>query len=155
LSCPCRVATCVGLLHGVASDTGTPHTACAASSRRNTQYPTRLSVSVNDFLDTLGPKIMQPQLRHIVVPGSPGQVLCLHVVQATKSHCIDAGTRAAPGGVLPRYQRLYAIGVDPGRCPAQTPQRECGLLDGSAPALQTGFPAWPRGYPHTPLSKDP
>ena len=34
-----------------------------------------------------------------------------------------------------------------GRSPAQQRPRRCGLLDGSAPALHTGSPAWRRGDP--------
>src|SRR5215216_6781911 len=63
-------------------------------------------VSVNSFLDTFGPKIMRHPPRHIVAHVAPGQGLCSHAVQSATSHCIDAGTRAALGGVLPQSQRL-------------------------------------------------
>src|SRR5215467_8308561 len=62
-------------------------------------------VSVNSFLDTLRPQIRLHQLRHTVAPVSPGQGLYIHADQSARSHCIDAETHAAPGGVLPRYQR--------------------------------------------------
>src|SRR5262249_17306033 len=64
------------------------------------------NVSVNSFLDTFGPKIRLPQLRHTVAPVSPGQGLYSHAAQSARSHCIDAETRAAPGGGLPPSQRL-------------------------------------------------
>jgi hypothetical protein len=63
-------------------------------------------VSVNSFLDTRRPKIMLHQRKHIVAHVLPGQGLCSHAVQSARSHCIDAGTRAVPSGVLPRYQKL-------------------------------------------------
>ena len=62
-------------------------------------------VSVNSFLDTFGPKIKLQPPRHTVARVSPGRVLCIHAAQSARSHCIDAETRAAPGGVLPPYQR--------------------------------------------------
>jgi len=66
-------------------------------------------VSVNSFLDTRGPTMMRHELRPIVVPSSLGQGLCLHAVQSTPFHGLDAGPRAAPGGVLPRYPRSSAL----------------------------------------------
>jgi len=63
------------------------------------------TVSVNSFLDTFGPKIRLHQPRHTVAHVAPEQVFCIHAVQSARFHCIDAGTRAAPSGVLPRYQR--------------------------------------------------
>src|SRR5262249_30510346 len=59
----------------------------------------------NSFLDTFGPKIRLPQPRHTVAPVAPGQGFCLHAVQSARFHCIDAGTPAAPSGVLPRSRR--------------------------------------------------
>ena len=64
------------------------------------------AVSVNSFLDTCGPKIRLPQLRHNVAHVSPGLELCIHAVQSATSHCIDAETRAALGEALPQYQRF-------------------------------------------------
>jgi hypothetical protein len=61
-------------------------------------------VSVNSFLDTLGPKIMRPQPRHTVAPVAPGPGLCSHAGRSARSYCIDAGTRGAPGAALPPYQ---------------------------------------------------
>ena len=66
----------------------------------------RTTVSVNSFLDTLGPKIMRHQLRHSVAHVSPGQGLGIHAVQSARSHYIDAETRAVPGEALPRYQKF-------------------------------------------------
>ena len=63
-------------------------------------------VSVNSFLDTRGSKIMRHQPKSIVAHVLPGQGLYSHAVQSARSHYIDAGTHAAPSGVLPRYQRL-------------------------------------------------
>ena len=63
-------------------------------------------VSVNSFLDTFGPKIMRHEPRHTVAHVSPGQELYIHAAQSARSHYIDAGTHAAPGAALPRYQRL-------------------------------------------------
>ena len=40
-----------------------------------------LSVSVNSFLDTFGPKIRLQQPRHNIAPVSPGRGLCSHAVQ--------------------------------------------------------------------------
>ena len=62
-------------------------------------------VSVNSFLDTFGPKIKLQPPRHTVARVSPGRVLCIHAAQSARSHCIDAETRAAPGGGPPPYQR--------------------------------------------------
>jgi DDE family transposase len=45
-------------------------------------------------------------LRHIVARVSPGQGLCSHAAQSARSHDIGAETHAAPGGVLPRYQKF-------------------------------------------------
>src|SRR5215510_11137956 len=70
-------------------------------------------VSVNSFLDTLGPKIRRHQPRHIVAPVSPGQGFCIHAVQSARSHCIAAETRVAPGGALPPYQSSGAITDSP------------------------------------------
>src|SRR4030095_6046082 len=69
----------------------------------------REPVSVNSFLDTCRPKIRLPQPRYTVARVSPGQGLCIRAAQSATSHCIDAETRAAPSGVLPRYQSSGAI----------------------------------------------
>ena len=71
------------------------------------------NVSVNSFLDTRGSKIMRHQPKSIVAHVLPGQGLYSHAVQSARSHCIDAETHAAPGGVLPRYQRSGAIRDSP------------------------------------------
>ena len=76
-----------------------PDDHCTPSSQNH--FP----VSVNSFLDTFGPKIRLPQPRHTVAHVSPGRVLCIHAAQSARSHCIDAETRAAPGGGPPPYQR--------------------------------------------------
>src|SRR5215468_1727208 len=64
------------------------------------QTPDGGGVSDNSFLDPLGPNMRQPRPRHSAVHLSPGQGLCIHVVQSARSHCIAAGTRAAPGEAL-------------------------------------------------------
>ena len=77
------------------------------------------------FLDTLGPKVMRHQPRRIVVHVSPGQGLYSHAAQCARAHGMDAGTRAAPGGVLPPSPRwsaltaapaVYEYSVPPSRC---------------------------------------
>jgi hypothetical protein len=73
----------------------------------------RRGVSVNSFLDTRGPKIRLHQSTPLVAHVFPGQELCSHAVQSTTSHYIDAGTRAAPDGGLPWYQRSSAIRDSP------------------------------------------
>jgi hypothetical protein len=55
------------------------------------------------FWTPSGPKIRPHQPRHTVAHVSPGQAFCIHAVQSTTSHCIDAETHAAPGAALPRY----------------------------------------------------
>jgi len=63
-----------------------------------------ISVSVNSFVDTLGPKIRRPQPRYTVAHISPGQGLYIHADQSARLHCTAAETHAVPSGVLPRYQ---------------------------------------------------
>src|SRR5262249_5804914 len=83
------------------------------------------TVSVNSFLDTLGPKMMRHPPRHSVAHVAPGQGLCRPAVPAATSPCLDAGTRAARGGVLPQSHRWCAITDAPSVSEESVPHRRC------------------------------
>jgi hypothetical protein len=80
---------------------------CEALGQRDIEAVAKelADVSVNSFLDTFGPTIRLHQLRYNVAHVSPGQGLCIRAAQSATSHCIDAGTHAAPDGVLLQYER--------------------------------------------------